>query len=475
MKRVVPVLLLAIVLTFALTAAAFAEHAPSNYSQWSTAVGTNAAVPSPHAGYSASTVKCSVCHSIHRSAVMGQNIRNQVGGAWMLSSESAPTEMLLRSSVEESCDYCHIETAAGGIRIYNGNPGNFHTTAAFDGGYGHHEACEGCHAVHGANTFKGALASKAIKYTQDQFTDAPNRNSVNQSIPGNLANSTYHNPITGEDVVVGIQDEIYTEGPASPFVDPLNKAQFATLADVIEGNAAGTKNDAVGADMKDLQVGAHCTTCHQTYAADSFQVVNPDQDVMLFGGTYGSNVRPLPAGGVPGYVEVPGQPYQSGTWKTKGHPVIKATADFEAEGSTLEAGTTVAYSDANTCRKCHDAGTNDAPAGVVFSSWPHVTPGYYRFMGAGPSADAYATYDVKQDMVADSTGWLAGDEDVTLADGSPSPNEAEGYMLYDGQNYKSDNPLNPSTSSHIGTDGLCLKCHVESDVAGSAKGVGYTF
>lgn len=483
MKKALFVLALAVVLTVAFATAAYAEHAPSNYSQWNTTYGTNAAIPSPHAGYSTTTVKCSVCHSIHRSSVPGLRIRNQVNGDWIVGDTTSDSQMMLRSSVANSCDYCHIETAAGGVRLYNGNEENRHS-ALWDGGYGHTvtNACTYCHAVHGANTFKGdatSAAGKTIKYTATQHTRnelfstvLPSGNvvygvtswGINPNVAGNMANHTFHNPDSGEDIVIGVEDEIYTEDASGVLTDPNNKAQVLGLQNLVLGT--GTLiNSAADASWKDVQVGAFCTTCHSNmYSSASENVQNPDQDSGLWGGTYG------------GWTDVAAFPYSSGTWKVKGHPVVDATADFAAGGSTLGTGKTVAWASADTCRKCHDAGTDDAPAGVVYSSWPHITPGYYRFMGAGASAAEYAAAgSVQADMVDDATTWLTAEEYLYPTDSAPagSSDQADGYMLYPGQNYKSDNALAPETTSHIGTDGLCLKCHVQA--GGASLGVGKSF
>jgi hypothetical protein len=475
MKRFTFVLALAVVLTMMFAATAVAEHSPSNFSQWKTSSGTNSVVPSPHAGYTATTVKCNVCHSVHRSAVMGQSIRNQVNGDWIKSSTKAPAEMLLRSSVADSCDYCHIDSAAGGVRLYNGN--SLNRPSAFDGGYGHTtgNACVYCHAAHGANTFKGAAAGKVLKYTADQHTRATMFNGtdavggyqawgINPAVAGNVANHTFTNPDSGQDIVVGIQDEIYTEDASGVLVDPLNKAQVIGLEELILGSGP-LVNSAIGADYKDVQVGAFCTLCHQTYASDSYAVVNPDQDAGLYGGTYGA------------WTDVAGFAYQSGTWKGKGHPLTDATNDFAAMGSTLGTGKTVAWADADTCRKCHDAGTDDAAPGVVYSSWPHITPGYYRFMGSGESAAEYAAAgSVQADMVDDATGWLAAGEYVSptpVSAGGTSPTVYEGYMLYPGQNYKNNDPAAQFTTQFIGRDGLCLKCHVQA--AAPSLGIGRSF
>ncbi|MDF1542326.1 MAG: hypothetical protein RQ731_03330 [Anaerosomatales bacterium] len=478
MKRTAFVLVLALALLVVLSTTAYAEHRSSKYSTWSQSAGTNELVAVPHSGYTTTTVKCNVCHAVHNAAVMGQWIQNQPDGAWILSSERAPAQMMLRSNVAEACLYCHVDTGIAGVRLWNGNSLNWGRDPVtgeerpFDSGYGHgHTGCTNCHAVHGARAFKGDAERKILRYdatnnlTKSSHLGDPDGDGpiphdsseydigINDAVPGNVANHTYTDTATGVSTLVGIQDEIFTQDPTGVLVDPLNKAQFASLAGVIEGY--GAINDAAGADMKDLQVGAFCTMCHANiYTSDSYQVINPDQDMFLAGGSFGW------------WYDIEGFEYQSGFYKSKGHPVARATNDFAASGSTIGTGKTVAWSGAETCRRCHDAGRDDSPPGIVYSSFPHVTPGYYKFVGAGADAMSYAVSGNKQqDMVGDSTGWLAGTEfvDAELA--------ADGYMLYPGQNYKSDDPAVPGQTDHIGVDGQCLKCHR----SGSGAGVGLTY
>ena len=49
----------------------------------------------------------------------------------------------------------------------------------------------------------------------------------------------------------------------------------------------------------------------------------------------------------------------------------------------------VAFAPSSTCRSCHDAGGTDQGAGIHADSFPHSTPGYFRFMhSAGSIADS---------------------------------------------------------------------------------------
>lgn len=112
------------------------------YTDWDD-TGANAAVPTPHKGYTSSTNKCAVCHGVHKSAVTG--------------------EMLLRTKVVSACEYCHIDTAVGGIRIYGGVSDTYWSVAS---GQAHNRtsesSCVNCHSVHGSDTLEGANATKIL-------------------------------------------------------------------------------------------------------------------------------------------------------------------------------------------------------------------------------------------------------------------------------------------------------------------------
>ena len=86
-----------------------------------------------------------------------------------------------RPSVANSCNYCHIYTSTGGKQLYAGKPqyiteGTGLAGAEWDAGFGHHNGCTGCHAVHGVatnygnpalwgpyGTFQGPLKAKVLK------------------------------------------------------------------------------------------------------------------------------------------------------------------------------------------------------------------------------------------------------------------------------------------------------------------------
>lgn len=143
-----PVFLVACALvaaTVMLTAqTAFGAAGGPSFTTWSSLAG-NAGTGGPHSNYQATTTKCSVCHSVH-------------------NAPTSPTaELLLRTSAADACTYCHVDTNIGGLQIYGG----LNSQYTVDDVYGHNGSnnarCVDCHSVHGAGTFKGAVARKILK------------------------------------------------------------------------------------------------------------------------------------------------------------------------------------------------------------------------------------------------------------------------------------------------------------------------
>lgn len=102
----------------------------------------------------------------------------------------------------------------------------------------------------------------------------------------------------------------------------------------------------------------------------------------------------------------------------KSHPMKSADVAFSAAGSSVTA--QVAWAASSTCRSCHDAGATDEGLGVTANNFPHYTAGAYSFVNVAANAGAVAA---------------------------------------------------PSGLNH-GSDGMCLKCHVNSD---GTAGVGTSF
>jgi hypothetical protein len=155
-KRVTFVLLASVVLVLGLVSLAYAD-AVSSYAPW-TSVGFNAgSLTTPHKDYRVSTVKCSVCHAVHKGTAGG--------------------ELLLRSSVSGSCSYCHISSSFGLSQLYGGVEANY---SGADKAEAHGAAipgatvgsrCVDCHSVHGASTWATptAVATKILR-TQVSYT-----------------------------------------------------------------------------------------------------------------------------------------------------------------------------------------------------------------------------------------------------------------------------------------------------------------
>jgi predicted CXXCH cytochrome family protein len=144
-KSAVLVLGLSLVILFAATATAFAA-ATSDYAPWVSG-GTNGATP--HKSYGTTTVKCAVCHAVHKATSTG--------------------EILLSNTAGNACVYCHIQTTNGVKVIYGGTGSNFYsgtdlpTAHNFDNGSYNDVGCTQCHSVHGANTLGGAASSKILR------------------------------------------------------------------------------------------------------------------------------------------------------------------------------------------------------------------------------------------------------------------------------------------------------------------------
>jgi len=142
MKRIAILLLVTCVTVLALASAAYAGTT-SGYATWDPAA-PNDNPATPHKGYALNTNKCAVCHAVHKGTDGG--------------------EVLLRSTVGDACDYCHILTNIGGDRLYNGTTDAKTDVAVgeFGGGFNHGNDCTNCHSVHGASTMAGAKSSRIL-------------------------------------------------------------------------------------------------------------------------------------------------------------------------------------------------------------------------------------------------------------------------------------------------------------------------
>ncbi len=144
------------VLLFASTAFALAGG-NSNYTTLADSSTTNVMDPyasnvsgTPHMGYATTTVKCAVCHAVHRGPVAG--------------------EVLLRGTVTNACEFCHIDANVSTVKVYNSDSGNYTADTVFNhSSAGSASECVDCHAVHGAGAISttaegsGDIAEKILK------------------------------------------------------------------------------------------------------------------------------------------------------------------------------------------------------------------------------------------------------------------------------------------------------------------------
>jgi predicted CXXCH cytochrome family protein len=143
-KRVFAVALLATAVLLIGASVAVAATT-STYTAWSGA-------GNPHSAYTTTTAKCNVCHAVHKAPAGGQ--------------------ILLATSADNSCVYCHITSSVGVKLLYHQLQTNYDGS---DSAYAHNAyvsgdaadrnavGCVECHSVHGANTVAGASLEKILK------------------------------------------------------------------------------------------------------------------------------------------------------------------------------------------------------------------------------------------------------------------------------------------------------------------------
>lgn len=103
----------------------------------------------PHMGYTTTTVKCAVCHAVHRAPAAG--------------------EVLLRGTVANACEYCHITNAVSSVHVYDNNTANYTVDLENNHYSGAGSRCVDCHTVHAAGavstTGAGDIDTKILKAT----------------------------------------------------------------------------------------------------------------------------------------------------------------------------------------------------------------------------------------------------------------------------------------------------------------------
>lgn len=445
MKKTGLVLALAVVLVFAFSATAMADHSPQFYFKFQSNPGTSTAVQaiftdatvkaavanriqngvSPHAGYSATTAKCSVCHSVHRAPSGVADVNGLVmasptkaipeGGTeaidWHATASSrydteawfgsnAGTQVLLRSTISGSCTYCHSSNMFGGYVAgtteFNALWGSG-TSTSWNSFYSHTTSCSSCHSVHGAGTMK---ANGNVGYAILKYKGIKNVHKTDQGLQPNL--------LTGPLFTDGIAD--YTANGVEAF------ANLNTAEGISPRKALNT---------------ALCTNCHANYSPKAETIMdgtqtanatnvatNPNIMASLFGATNWTTYNPATgeytvADGnektyVPINTGVYGQQGNGWLFTYKNHPMVAPQANYQTAAQSLpttpaiKAGTAkgfaVADADSYYCQSCHNSPSRNEngslSAGMldgqnVIQSYPHYTPGYYKFMvpAAGDAAD----------------------------------------------------------------------------------------
>ncbi len=148
---------------------AYATYGDSGYVTWGGVKDLPGQAPSPHSGFTTTTVKCAVCHSVHNADAMGN--------------------VLLATDVASACNYCHLDTTTGISQVYESDTNNYQGT---DLPNAHNDfeilgvekgvTCNQCHQVHAADfvmtdneylTQKLLRGSKTQDGTYDPLGGAP--------------------------------------------------------------------------------------------------------------------------------------------------------------------------------------------------------------------------------------------------------------------------------------------------------------
>ena len=146
MKRATLVLVLAAVMIVAVASLAYAGTA-STYAAWTSGNSNTGTLPTPHKDFRVSSLKCAVCHAIHKAELGGQ--------------------VLLRDTVANACVYCHIQTATGNTQLYGGVTAWYTTQNQYSHNTGSSN-CSDCHSVHGANTVTNTVAGLSSKILRNE-------------------------------------------------------------------------------------------------------------------------------------------------------------------------------------------------------------------------------------------------------------------------------------------------------------------
>ena len=325
------------------------------------------------------------------------------------------------NETQDSCLYCHVDTALGGKQVYAGKRQYIVSTpgvpgSEWDNGFGHNRECTLCHAAHvtpnAIGTFQGPAKPKVLRVL-------PNASGADGAPEGYawqdelIVIGSVGKASLLDSTIPGMAEWAARQTVDDLVVDALNVPLFPNAADAIAGT-----NVRPGASVFDAQVSAFCTFCHASYGYASEETLNPDGANLLSGDSYRS------------------------------HPLKAVDGGFEAAGKSASVPSQVAFADASTCRSCHDAGARHA-TGLIIQSFPHFTPGYYRFLKSGARAGASMTNapPIPESLDADDAGRIS----VAQA------------WIEDASNFDAAQTV---------ADGQCLKCHVSGS---GLEGVGHTY
>lgn len=232
-----------LVLAFAVPAIAATGGAP--YVTWGSVSGLPGQGTSPHGGYSTSTVKCRVCHAVHNAGAGG--------------------ELLLRSTVADACNYCHVGGAGGYTQVYGGNPANYSGTD-FNNAHNSYQVasveqgvqCTYCHQVHAADSVMSANAYLTTKLliAPKTFVPFPQPN-ANPELGVPLSTDTSNTALTKF-----CETCHYTRsGQTYPYYTGLYNGQshvMTAAADPYDNPAAGTTTRVAWNDS------TQCSSCHNS-------------------------------------------------------------------------------------------------------------------------------------------------------------------------------------------------------------------
>ena len=483
MKKMGLVLALAMALVFAFCTMAMADHSPQFYFDFSAQPAQSASLAalftapvaadiadniqnglSPHGGYSATTAKCSVCHSVHRAPsglpdknglVMASptSATNEDGeviadykptassryvtSAWFGSSTGS--QVLLRSTISASCTYCHSSNMFGGYVAGTDEFNNLFGTGSdptmsWNSFYSHTTGCTSCHSVHGAKVM-----------TTDAY---PTGNGL-----AVLKYSGINNVPSGAGVDQGLQPNLIG-GPlfSGTYENSGSFAHLTVKSGIEDRRAVNT---------------ALCTNCHANYSPAAETIINGTKVAQanstvyfanLFGATNWTTYDPATqtynvpdgteAAKVPIGTDVYGQQGNGWLFTWKNHPNVAPSASYATSAyststtKTAAAGSAkgfaVADADSLYCQSCHNSparnadgsfGTGMLDGSSIVQSYPHYMPGYYKFMAPAASvADNYAVV-------------------TTLAE------------LREGRAAFFESKIADGKSAAIMSDTYCLKCH----------------